>query len=137
MWHKCRDCASGTLNKEKKVYQAKIKSWDKFGTNRLKKFVLGRFIHPYKQRVIGSSPITPTKRKNCAFARFQNKFEKHRLFACFFSICNKSHFIGDCVATVSFEECCSKNRISHRLLRFCSFSKQEIRPPKNDYHFLE
>ena len=22
-------------------------------------------------------------------------------------------------------------------LHFCSFSKQEIRPPKNDYHFLE
>ena len=59
----------------------------------------------------------------CAFARFQNKFEKHRLFACFFSICNKSHFIGVCVATISFEEICSKYSISHRLLYFCLFLK--------------
>ena len=41
------------------------------------------------------------QRKNCAFARFQNKFEKHRLFACFFSLATKrnSHFIGELVAT--------------------------------------
>ena len=56
---------------------------------------------PYKQRVIGSSPITPTKRKNCAFARFQNKFEKHRFFACFFFFATKrnSHCVGELVAT--------------------------------------
>ena len=56
---------------------------------------------PYKQRVIGSSPITPTKRKNCAFARFQNKFEKHRFFACFFFSATKrnSHCVGELVAT--------------------------------------
>ena len=69
---KCRVCATGALNKERKFNQAKIKNWDKIGTNRLKMFVLRWIIHPYKQRVIGSSPITPTKRKNCNFARFQN-----------------------------------------------------------------
>ena len=47
---------------------------------------------------MGSTPIIRSKRKNCAFARFQNKFEKRRSGACFFSICNKSHFIGDYVA---------------------------------------